>query len=430
MTDLSKVLPTKSATVQAIETYWKQKGDAEPSRGYLGASSIGKECSRELWYSFRKCSKPEFDGRLFRLFDRGHKEEFRFVEELRGIGCEVHEFDADGNQFEVIDCDGHFKGHTDGAALGIIEAPKTWHLLEMKTSSSKLFKKVEREGVEVAKPEHFAQMQVYMKGTGLTRALYMVVNKDNDELYTERLRYDAKKAQAIIDKAQSIINATTPPEKADTLPKEGEKAKWNSPCTFCDAKALCHGLGDVAVPVTEIHCRNCTHSTPVADGKWTCDATGNEATEVCDSHLFIPSLISFAQPTDSFANADGSTVIEFTSDDGTVWHHGPDTDGGQFNSHSLTTLPRDLIELPNPKKAGETQQNLEARYATGLDNVETVWKGAVADVKEEFESSYAVPMSNPDATQDGNGWTAAEFRPHCCVIIYGEKAEIREDTNQ
>ena len=428
MTDLTKLLPEESATVTAIKAYWKQKGDAEPSRGYLGASSIGRECSRELWYSFRKCSKPEFSGQLYRLFDRGHKEEFRFVQELRGIGVEVWEVDGDGNQFEVVFCDGHFKGHTDGVGKGIPEAPATPHLLEMKTASNKLFNKVKKGGVEVEKPEHFAQMQTYMKGTGLTRALYMVVNKDNDELYTERLRYDAKKAQAIIDKAQSIINATTPPERGGEL-QEVPKYPY-SPCTYCDAKNLCHGLGDIAVPVAEVHCRNCCHSTPVADGKWSCAETGGEATEVCSKHIFIPALIGFAQPTDSFANKDGSTVIEFTSDDGTVWHHGPDTDGGQFNSHSLTTLPRSLVELPNPKKAGETQQNLEARYGKDMAGVDSVWWGSVADVKEEFETRYAVPMSNPDATQEGNGWTAAEFRPHCCVIIYGDKAEIREDNNQ
>ncbi len=97
MTDLSKVLPTKSATVQQIENYWKQRGSSETPRGYLGASAIGKECARSLWYEFRKCSRPDFDGRLYRLFNRGHREEATFVEELRGIGCEVHEFDAAGN---------------------------------------------------------------------------------------------------------------------------------------------------------------------------------------------------------------------------------------------------------------------------------------------------------------------------------------------
>jgi hypothetical protein len=427
MTDLSKVLPTKSATVQQIENYWKQRGSSETPRGYLGASAIGKECARALWYEFRKCSKPDFDGRLYRLFNRGHREEETFCEELRGIGCEVHEFDNDGNQFEVIACDGHFKGHTDGAALGVPEAPKTWHLLEMKTASAKSFAKTEKDGVEKDKPQHFAQMQVYMHLTGLKRALYMVVNKDTDALYTERLRYDSKKAQSYIDKAQMIINATTPPERGGELQ---EKPKFPfSPCTYCDAKNLCHGLGDVAVPVPEVHCRNCTHSTPVSDGKWQCDHHEKEATAVCNEHLFIPALINFAEPTDSFANKDGSTVIEFTSEDGTVWHHGSDREAGQFSSHDLMTLPRDLVELPNAKKK-ETLHNLEARYSVAMDGVESVWRGNVDDVRGEFESRYRVPMSNPDATQEGDGWTAAEFRPHGCVIVYGNTAEIRQDNNK
>ena len=93
------------------------------------------------------------------------------------------------------------------------------------------------------------------------------------------------------------------------------------------------------------------------------------------------------------------------------------------------TLPRDLVELPNAKKK-ETLHNLEARYSVAMDGVETVWRGSVDDVRDEFEQRYNVPMSNPDATQEGDGWSAAEFRPHCCVIIYGNNAEIRQDNNQ
>ena len=424
MTDLSKVLPTKSATVQAIETYWKQRGLSESPRGYLGASAIGKECARSLWYEFRKCVKPNFDGRLYRLFDRGHREEATFVEELRGIGCEVHEFDADGNQFEVIACDGHFKGHTDGAALGIPEAPKTWHLLEMKTASAKSFAKTQKDGVEKDKPQHFAQMQVYMHLTGLKRALYMVVNKDNDELYTERLRYDSKRAQGYIDKAQSIINATTPPERISD-----RADSWA--CKFCDARELCHGVGETAVPVPALHCRNCCHSTPCAEGEWMCDAGFKYGRKECDSHVFLPGLINFAEPTDSFANKDDSTVVEFTSTDGgTVWHHGNDGDAGQFNSHMLMTMPRDLIELPSIKQAGKPEVNLEARYSVALDNVERIWRGSAEEVKAEFESRFAVPMTNPDWVQEGDGWTAAEFKPHACVIVFGNNAEIRKDNNQ
>ena len=89
-----------------------------------------------------------------------------------------------------------------------------------------------------------------------------------------------------------------------------------------------------------------------------------------------------------------------------------------------------MIELPNAKKAGVHEVNLEARYSIALDNVERIWRGSAADVKAEFESTFAVPMSNPDYTQEGDGWTAAEFKPHACVIVFGNNAEIRKDNNQ
>lgn len=422
MSDLKEILPTKSATVEAIEAWWKQRGESEPGRKYLGGSEIGKECPRALWYSFRKCVKPDFSGQLYRLFYRGHNEEHTFVKELRGIGCEVHEVGEDGKQFEVVACDGHFKGHADGVALGIPEAPKTWHLLEMKTASAKSFKGTKEKGVEIDKPQHFAQMQVYMHLMGLTRALYIVVNKDNDELYSERVRYDATYAKCLIEKAQRIINASTPPERISDHPD-----KWG-PCKFCDARALCHGESDVAVDVPKLDCRQCVHATPIENGEWACTLKDCDATEVCEHHLFLPGLINFAEPTDKLENKDGSDVIEFTSSDGTVWQHGPDETAGQYSSAILLSTPRDLI-LPSVQKpkteAKEAGPNLEARYSTENDGVKVAWKGKVDDLYHNFGQLFECPMTNPNAEQSGNGWDAAEFYPHGCVIVYGNTAEIR-----
>lgn len=39
----------------AFYDFWKKKGDAEPARGYLGASIIGHDCDRYLWFTFRNC---------------------------------------------------------------------------------------------------------------------------------------------------------------------------------------------------------------------------------------------------------------------------------------------------------------------------------------------------------------------------------------
>ena len=61
-------------------------------RDHLGGSMIGRPCDRELWYGFRHAARPNFDGRMLRLFNRGHLEEPRFVKSLESIGATVYEF--------------------------------------------------------------------------------------------------------------------------------------------------------------------------------------------------------------------------------------------------------------------------------------------------------------------------------------------------
>jgi len=49
-------------------------------RSHLGASLIGRECKRYLWYVFRWCLHEKTTGRQQRLFNHGHREEARFIE--------------------------------------------------------------------------------------------------------------------------------------------------------------------------------------------------------------------------------------------------------------------------------------------------------------------------------------------------------------
>jgi len=63
-----------------------------PFRAHLGGSFIGRKCSRQLWYNFRWALRPKHEGRILRLFERGHREEFSFVSYLRLIGIEVREY--------------------------------------------------------------------------------------------------------------------------------------------------------------------------------------------------------------------------------------------------------------------------------------------------------------------------------------------------
>lgn len=319
MGNLTEFMPQQSATVQAIYDAYKARGDAEPQRGYLGASIAGHGCDRVLWYTFRGVIREDKEGRIYRLLERGDLEESRLVADLRAIGCEVLDRDpATGEQFEVSDLGGHFSGHFDAAVLGVPEAPKAWHVGEFKTANAKHFAKIQKEGVRAAKPEHYAQMQLYMGQTGMDRALYLACNKDTDELYSERVKFDSAFYKRLMERVGRIIRASKPPERVASRSDD-----WR--CKFCAGHALCWGSADKpAVPIPAQTCKSCCHSTPITEGtgaRWRCERYDAEVDpEVgaeCPTHLLLPGMVSFAEAVDA-----EDDWIEFKSRDGTTWRHG------------------------------------------------------------------------------------------------------------
>jgi hypothetical protein len=236
-------------------------------RNHLGASVVGKPCSREIWYTFRWAKKELFEGQMLRLFDRGQLEENRFVALLKSIGCEVWQFDANGKQWRVSDCDGHFGGSLDGVARGIPDLPQdTPFLCEFKTHNEKSFKKLEEDGLMKTKWEHFIQCQAYMFKMGLKWCLYMAVNKNTDDLFLELIQLDEGQALQLIDRAKRIIESQEAPPRISKTP-----GFWT--CKFCHYSRMCH-FGDEQ---PERNCRTCLHSEPCDKGEWHC----------CKRELFI-----------------------------------------------------------------------------------------------------------------------------------------------
>lgn len=235
------------------------RGHDEPFRTHLGASVIGGECGRAIWYGFHWATKPEFGGRILRLFNRGHLEEGRFIAALLTIGVQIFQQDEHGKQFRISDVGGHFGGSGDGVAVGIPDLPQgTPCLLEFKTHNDKSFKKLATDGVRAAKFEHYVQMNVYMRKMGLPVALYGAVNKNDDDFYMEIVTLDTATADQFIDRARTVIMMRTAPAKVNNSPG------WFA-CSWCDHKPVCH-LG--AAPAR--NCRTCTHAEAREDGQWHC----------------------------------------------------------------------------------------------------------------------------------------------------------------
>lgn len=254
-------LPAQSATVAAIYAAY-EKNRTHRFQRRIGASQIGGPCDRKLWYGFRWYARGEqFDGRMLRLFETGHHAETRFYYNLRDIGCEVHTHTPEAEQFTFTDCDGHLVCKIDGAGKGIPEAPKAWHVLEFKTHSAKSFKEIKSKGIREAKFEHFAQCVIGMVLSGMNRCLYLAVNKDTDELYSERLRLEECKADAeqLVSRAKSIIEAKKPPARCS------EDAESQA-CKYCEFRGVCHDCDDPVVT-----CRSCKFSQPAENGEWQCN---------------------------------------------------------------------------------------------------------------------------------------------------------------
>ena len=301
--------PPSSPTVTAIYAAYESAQESG-YREHLGASGIGADCERAIWFSFRWTTRARHTGRLLRLFQTGHMAEARFVADLRKIGVTVMDVDPEnGRQWNFRDASGHFGGSADGVGIGFAEAPKAWHICEFKTHSAKSFASLAKDGVEKSKPMHAAQMQVYMHLAGIERAFYLAVNKDTDDLYQERLNYDAETAMRLMVKAERIIGNPNPPAKISADPA------WYQ-CRFCDHSEACHGT---AMP--ERHCRSCLHASPVAAGAWSCqrhnhtlDRRAQEAG--CAAHLYIPSLVHGEQ-----ADA-GEDWVSYRMPDGSEWRDG------------------------------------------------------------------------------------------------------------
>lgn len=313
------LLPPTVTTISKIYDHYVSRQKASPPRTHLGASEIGQECERKIWYGFRWVKENEFPGKILRLFDTGKLAESRLIADLSSVGVSVKPFDMkSGKQYRMELFNGHFGGSLDGLCQGVMEAPKAWHVLELKTHNDKSFQDLIKKGVEKSKPEHFIQMQTYMGMSheiglpeigAVDRALYFAVNKNDDALYTERIKYDGEVYLRIKEKVKRIIFSDRP------LPKISEKEDFYQ-CKWCNFAGICHAKKEISFEKANKNCRTCLFSTVAQDGRWHCskwDKNLNVAEQKhgCEKHLYLPGLIPFIQidATDNSVEYDG--VVNF-----------------------------------------------------------------------------------------------------------------------
>lgn len=243
-----------------IDAYCVQLYSEALPRKHLGVSTIGENCDRQLVYTHRWMHREQFSGRMLRLFNRGHREEERFVGWLKGIGAEVWETDANGKQWRMSYLSEHYSGSLDG----ILRLPPRYNLtipflLEMKTHNEKSFAKLVKSGVRLSKPKHFIQMCGYGESYKFNYGIYIAINKNDDEVYVEVVELDKTVGKQKLAKAGAVIGARTLPPRVAASPAF-------ETCKFCPMSGICHNNEPI-----DVNCRSCRFSEPVENGQWKCN---------------------------------------------------------------------------------------------------------------------------------------------------------------
>ncbi len=298
-------------TIDAIDAHYvAHQRDALPQR--LTARLL-TGCERAGWYAFRWAHEPKT---FAPHHARANLARAEAMNELAGcladIGVEVRRLDP--NTFmprDLTALDGHYRQKIAGTATGLLEAPKTVHFLYLDQLPAKAVAQIQRHGLAEARPDRIAPIQIGMHLLGLSRTFYMVRNKDTDELWSERVEYDAAHAIALLAKGERIRDASRPPAGVSDDPGYFQ-------CSGCAALAVCH-QGQFA----QRNCRTCIHSTPVENGTWHCARHSRplsiaDQASGCPNHLYLPGLV----PGEQVDADEQAETVTYRLPEGRVWVDG------------------------------------------------------------------------------------------------------------
>lgn len=197
-------------------------------RDYVGASSIGDDCLRRIWYSSRDTESEPMTPKIQRIMQVGKKLEDLVIKWLCDAGVSVILPSVENNFLFCKDSEfDFFQGHCDGIL------PKLEAILEIKTANDTSFNKLVKSDVYAWNKQYMAQMQAYMGMTGYKKACIVVLNKDNSELYDEMVAFDAEFYESMRQRARMIYQSQMLPPKVHSSP-----LWWQ--CKMCKFNKVCH----------------------------------------------------------------------------------------------------------------------------------------------------------------------------------------------
>ncbi len=203
-----------------------QSRDDRKTRDYIGASTIGSDCLRQIWYEFKGFQATEVPTKMRRTWIVGKVLENTILDWLVEAGLKVQRTwdDLIANDMP------YFKGHLDSVWM---KDGKAFAILEVKTAKDASFLIFVKKGLKSWQPQYYAQIQTYMGMSGIHRAYIIVFNKDTSDISDELVLFDEAFYNKLQEKASMIANAHAAPPKINGSPL------WYQ-CKMCKFNKVCH----------------------------------------------------------------------------------------------------------------------------------------------------------------------------------------------
>lgn len=203
-----------------------QSRDDKKTRDYIGASGIGAECLRQIWYEFKGFQAEAVPTKTRRTWDIGKHLEGLILDWLTEAGIEIARTWDDLVSKEMP----YFKGHLDSVWM---KKGKAFAIIEIKTAKDSSFNIFFKKGLKAWNPQYYAQIQSYMGMSDIHTAYILVLNKDNSDIADELITFDEAYYEQLRRKAFLIANIEAPPSRINDSPL------WFL-CKMCKFNKVCH----------------------------------------------------------------------------------------------------------------------------------------------------------------------------------------------
>ena len=244
MIDLSSKRMISPKLNALIDAALELERDQQEKRTYLGGSRVGVECDRQLQFEFFNTPKDpgkDFDGRILRVFERGHWAEAAMVRWMRLAGVEILTHAPNGEQFGFSEHNGLFQGHCDGIITGgpaeFGPFPRLWENKGVKASK---WTGCVKDGLKSYYPVYYAQMIIYMDRFNLQEnpALFSTVNADTMEIYWEPVTFAPMALEQLDAKAKRVLQSCL---AGELLPRIRQDPNYFS-CKWCSFNKRCFSV--------------------------------------------------------------------------------------------------------------------------------------------------------------------------------------------